>query len=461
MTPWLPDYIARLYDEFFADYKSAPFAQWHDESLNVIKTHLGGLTREPHAAVAKLERYVATSSDDLQKRRFHVLLAISTAFGDVGGIRNQDGSCSDGWKEIRRQWVAEGNLLREETGHLLPRDRRGQAWAWKRPERGSVADYLQNFVRCPLAATPNLSIRVKVLPDSGLRSEILRVGIVPLVASADDLEMVPDRSRSATLRFSVRPKSPDAIREAALNALDEAAAAECDLVLFPELCLTAEIQAALSERRKKLGARARPWLVVAGSAYVPVGGGSSAGHYNQSIVLDRDGKTILTHHKLHPYTMSMPELDRYEIGEALEWLACTEALETDPYQIEVLDTSAGRIAVLICEDLSTEDFVRPLVEKLGLDWLLVPVLDGCQMERRWTAHCGTKYAEKGAAVIVATSLSLASAQWRKLDDPKSSQPGVGTIVIPPNQHDPKPRVRTHIVYGDAHDRPWICDLPLR
>jgi hypothetical protein len=100
-----------------------------------------------------------------------------------------------------------------------------------------------------------------------------------------------------------------------------------------------------------------------------------------------------------------------------------------------------------------EDFVKPLVVKFGLDWLFVPVLDGCQMKHRWTAKFGGKYADYGACVVVATSLSLAQEHLVSLGA-ASGPPGVGTVVIPALWPDP-----VKILKSDKHDTPEHIDLP--
>lgn len=456
--PWFPDYLARWYDDFCAGLPYRELDRWEGGGGPIMLTWKTKLKKEPHLAAVKMDEFIRHSGYLTEaERRFHALRVASSVFQDMGfRITRVDGG--DAWSSLRSHWKAKGNLLRDtDAGYLLPREPRPYKWSWPfEPPLHTVEHYFEHFVRWRPSDHPKLAVRITVLPFTAVPSLAgpLRIAVVPLVASMGDFRIETDDTDQSYPRFRVKLASPDAIGRAALNALESSAAQNCDIVIFPELCLTPEIQAALQESLRKMTGN-HPWLVVAGSAHTPRVGSTPATHHNQAIVLDGQGKRILTHHKLHRYLFDVDQQERYGVLEALGDVNRFEDLDFEPYEIEILDTPAGRLAVLICEDLSIVGFVEPLVVKLGLDWLLVPVLDGHQTPYRWPARYGRKYAERGAAVAVATSLSFA--QQHLLSLPPSASPppspGVGLVLIPSSDGG-----KVSILESSEHDQPVILEL---
>jgi len=332
---------------------------------------------------------------------------------------------------------------------------RQQEWAWMhRPQPRTEEYYFKEFVRWRPADNPNYTIKVSVIPatsvGSGWSNSQLRIAVVPLVESMGDFDVSYWGEEEGTPLFSMSLKDPDAVKDAALRALDASAKDGCDIVVFPELCLTPEIQESLKVRLASYGGP--PWLVIAGSARTPAIKGADTVHYNQSLVFDHDGKQKLAHHKQYQYSMTIGEQQRYGLLEAFGQLDRMEDMEVEPFELEILDTTIGRIAVLICEDLSVEQVVEPLIVKFGLSWLFVPVLDGCQRLDRWTANFGRQYAKRGACVVVATSLSLARKHLNSEGD-TTQIPGVGTVAVPFKYPDP-----VTILTSDKHDKPVHIDF---
>jgi predicted amidohydrolase len=454
--PWLPDYVARWYDDFREGDPYEGLDSWRLGGGVVTETYAPGLRGNPHVTAAELDVFIHGYSYFMTEaeRRFHALRVASSVFQEMGFRfpRRFD----EGWRSMRSLWLRSGNLLRDREGYLLPRELRPYEWAWTfEPAAHTFEDYFRGFVRWRPTDHLNLALKVVVLPTNSSPSlgNQLKVGVIPLVALMDDLRVETNDADPNTPRFSVRLNSPAVIGRAALDVLEKCAEGNCDIVVFPELCLTQEIQREIGERLRTLPG-GRPWLVVAGSAYAPVTGSAPPSHYNQSVVFDSQGKLIISHHKLHRYNMDVRQQERYGIREALGHIDRLEDMTITPYAIEILDTAAGRLAVLICEDLSATRFVEQLIDKLALDWLLVPVLDGCQMPSRWPAKFGRKYAEKGAAVVVATSLSLAAHHLRNLASPEPAMPGVGVVVIPSTRGS-----EGKILRSSVHDQPVFVNLP--
>jgi predicted amidohydrolase len=457
--PWFPDYVAQWYDEFCTNEPYADLDQWRLNGTTLIDTWKPMLVKDPHSAAVRLDEFIRSGSyRDLSnhERRFHALTIASSVINEMG-FRRVKRSGGSPWKMLRKHWQRNGNLLRDIPGYLLPREPPLEyPWSWNySPQGHSVESYFRDVVRWDPSKHLNYTIRVSVLPVNTVPVPSLdgplRIAVVPLVESIKDFHLDIDDDNPDFARFSMSLKSPEVIGVAALKALDSCAEQKCDIVVFPELCLTPQIQESLGERLRTLGKY--PWLVVAGSARTPVPGDSGTAHYNQAVVFGSQGKQLLSHHKLHRYSMDYEQQDRYGVLEALKEVNRTEDMEVKPYEIEVIETPIGRLAILICEDLVVETMVDPLVIKLGLDWLLVPVLDGCQTGTRWPAKFGLKYADRGACVVVATSLSLVQQHMLSMRA-APLLPGVGLVVVPGLIKD-----RVKILESSRHDEPAFWDLP--
>jgi predicted amidohydrolase len=151
--------------------------------------------------------------------------------------------------------------------------------------------------------------------------------------------------------------------------------------------------------------------------------------HNRAIVFDAEGREVFRYNKLHPYRMSEAELGRYGLPHVFNGVARTEDITTLPLWAGVADTPMGRIAVVICEDLANIDFYLPVVKTLAIDWLLVPVLDGAQIDGRWTARKAAAYAEYGTSIVVVTSRSLVEAHRRFEASQGRTVPAPGVALI--------------------------------
>jgi predicted amidohydrolase len=222
--------------------------------------------------------------------------------------------------------------------------------------------------------------------------------------------------------FRVTLTDPAIVANRATTAVEEAGRTGCDIVLFPELCLTPDgqqrLRAATAAAARSWG---RPWLVVAGSSHTP----AADGFHNRALVIDADGRECLTHNKLFAYQISTREQSRYAIGDALKSEPRDEDIIVVPRRLQLLECVLGRAAVLICEDLSNVlGTFAPILDRFEIDWLLVPVMDGVQTDARWPANYAMTVAnECGTNVIVATCGALVSAHRADLRQNGQVDPG--------------------------------------
>jgi predicted amidohydrolase len=436
---WFPDIVARWYDEYSAGAHDQD-DYWRG-SPTIVSSWLNDFIADPHRAASRLDSWVARAHPGKeQERRYRALQVASAAIAEVG-FQIEARNDAKAWRSLQHHRLSSGNLLRHVQGLLLPVEKKVYPWFWRSNPLlhayRSHRSHFDSFVRWDPSRHPEfagLKIRVTVLPRSLVPCESLerqlKVAIVPLVPSTADFEWHPTETAGRP-SFRVSLRDPGPIITAALEALKKAAAASCDIVVFPELCLTPEAQ-------KEIGAglfanpKKYPWLVVAGSAPTPAPAQPGAFH-NRAIVFNGQGCDVLQHHKLHRYEISRREQDRYGLADVFDEIDRLEDIAVAPFELEVLDTAIGRIAVVICEDLSAVELLEPLVSELGLDWLLAPVLDGSQTRQRWTARLGERYAERGTALVVATSLGLVSQHCRfeaEKVPPNPIAPHVGLVVRP-------------------------------
>ncbi len=387
--PWFPDVLAGWYDHYVAHRVAADIEQWRYVRPRLVEQWTSELAQAPHTAAARIEQAIAKrpTAAARQERTFRALQAASTAFERVGVTTGYAYGGVE-WAEIRHQWSQHGNLVKHAAGVLLPRRPRRHGWQTARPEPKIYhpGAMFSGFLRP--AAPRDLDIAFRTMPDLELTEQAiapqLRIAVAPLVNAMDELKFEPIDDPAGRRAFRVGLTDADAITERAKQTVAVAGRLRCDVLLFPELCLSPAGQAALQAAMPSLVTRAggRPWLVVAGSSLTPAAGG---GCHNRAVVLDGEGRERLAHNKLHPYEMSSREADRYGIGEALHDEPRVEDIVVQPRRLELLECPLGRTAVLICEDLSNFDTFGPVVQDFEVDWLLVPVMDGVQTTTRWTA----------------------------------------------------------------------------
>lgn len=163
------------------------------------------------------------------------------------------------------------------------------------------------------------------------------------------------------LFFHVRPHDPPAL-DAKIRALVATAERRgVDLLLLPELCLTAEMHAALVATH----AFGRLPFVVAGSHHSP----SGVGPGQNEATLFAHGRPIASHRKFRPVIFP----DRFDDTGATRQVARQEHLRVDESRISVLVTGDWSVAVLICKDVM-ENAVQDLLRDLAVQLVLVPAM---------------------------------------------------------------------------------------
>ena len=178
--------------------------------------------------------------------------------------------------------------------------------------------------------------------------------------------MDPSRTVIAVAQLAITVAEPDANRQAAADAVAEAAAAGARLVVLPELCDSGYVfdSAAPAQEARGLAAPAagnttlRHWHQLAGRhRLIIVGGfcelGADGRLYNSAALVDASG-TRAVYRKAHLWDN--------------EKLVFTPGDAAPP----VVDTEVGRVAVMVCYDLEFPEWAR-LAALDGADLIAAPV----------------------------------------------------------------------------------------
>jgi len=410
---WFPDCVARWYDAFAAEHHERHIRMLRGVRPREVDHWAAELLRDPHRFAAQLDRRIE-ANEPLERsiERYRALQASSEAFEQAGIIDVRDAPTT--WRDIRQSWRRRGTLTKAEGGLLVPRRERPYPWLPPRRTRklSDPASHFGGFLRMSDRSLREIEhVQVRVARDLVGRPEAwsnsLIVAVVPLVEQLDELNFARVDGPTGRRAYRVKPAEIVDWTARARGSLEQAAAAGAEIVLFPELCLTPSGQAELAQYIPQVVRRfGRPTLVVAGSAHTPCG---SDDYHNRSLVYDASGNEVLQHNKLFRYEMSPREQGRYGLSDALGEVPREEDITTLPRTFEVLETAVGRIAVLICEDLSIFNSFGPIANDLEIDWLLVPIMDGAQTASRWTAEFGRRYALDGTSVLVGTCRALVEA----------------------------------------------------
>ena len=218
---------------------------------------------------------------------------------------------------------------------------------------------------------------------------------------------------AAQLRLSVAKVAAN--RAAGLRAIEDAAAAAASLVVLPELSDTGYVMhgpeeaASLADHEGTLeawcAAAARLGVVVVGGLCVAGGGGALR---NAAAVVDPGGVRAL-YWKAHLWDA---EPDLFAAGG-----------EPPP----VVDTAAGRVAVVVCYDLELPEWVRKAAEA-GAEILAAPV--------NWPRVLDPPAGERPVEVVKAQAAAATNGLWVVVADRCGPERGVdwvgGSVVVDPD-----------------------------
>lgn len=257
----------------------------------------------------------------------------------------------------------------------------------------------------------------EVSPRWGTAPQALEAQAVNLLVFPWPLEVVPtlfrpNRGHLANMddkhfRFFTCETSPSLRAQLArIPALLEEAeriAGPVHALVFPELSLPSGEAVALSERLRK--------IVIAGEG-TPSNGETGDPGTNQAVVAVPSGPLMwaTTQAKHHRWRLDGRQIEQYGLGSRLDPnCAWWEHIALGPRELRFwcLD-DWFTFCVLICEDLARQEPVAPMVRAVGPNLVLALVMDGPQLDKRWTARYATVLADDpGSSVLALTSAGMA------------------------------------------------------
>lgn len=239
------------------------------------------------------------------------------------------------------------------------------------------------------------------------------VGCAPLLESFADVQLEVLK-RDGEQVFSLTPNDSEVLRERISNVIRRLDESEAPIGIMPEGTLTDDLLAYWRKAAREPKALGKPlrWVLV-GSG--PLGADDPPP--NRAVLLDRrTGDILLTQDKLAGFTLTPEQTrdwklpDQLDSGPAAEYLAQGST-------ITVLESSLGRLAVLICEDLNQSvGWERELIA-CGISHLLIPIFSKPIMRYRWEQTGSERQINNmGAWLIIANSLAVKQAMGESLQN---------------------------------------------
>lgn len=254
------------------------------------------------------------------------------------------------------------------------------------PERADRVDFMR------LGTTNWPSVKSK---------EDLIVACLPFLDTIDDVVLKRVDKASTGAWYRLGPSDRQILHERVGEAIEKLDTSGATVALLPEGALSGPL---LDTWKSCLAGTAPPYksklaLIIAGSG--PVRDGRPPG--NCAIALDRQGNKLWEQNKLCDYTLVADSVARWKLpdlgpGDLREDITLGDSLV-------VAETTVGRFAILICEDLARIGDTRRIYPRdLGVSHILVPVFDAPLHSGRWQRHSAEEFLKwTGSRVVVSNS----------------------------------------------------------
>lgn len=237
------------------------------------------------------------------------------------------------------------------------------------------------------------------------------IGFAPIAELPDDLD-VQVRHADARHWYDARARDLGGRAAACIERLCRAGA---HIIVFPEAAThpdaLVQIQAAIAAYGPLPSSQLR--MVLAGTSPQPCAAGRP---FNEAVLFNHRGTEIGRQRKLHRWNLGRELRVRYGLDCAdLDASADLFEFITPGEKVLVIEqVQFGRLAVMICEDLSRSEPGRWLRSNMLLDWLFTPILDSSisiYPRPRWMIQKGSEAALGGRCrVIVANSFPFTHRQ---------------------------------------------------
>ncbi|MEE4420899.1 hypothetical protein [Streptomyces bugieae] len=408
-----------VYDEFTADVSATAVKrilarnqdrvkQWYDDVIHLehVPTELAQFARGSEEAaftlLAALDR-VLGECHPMQWSDVKALSALKTRYIE-SGIFNEREKGGDDQGALLPRWVSpeQKESVADQFNYVI----RVSEEDWKAVDYKHVHSGLENL-------PPGRFDPAAVLVDGLTRSRAIPVACAPF--AEDPNEIVIDAVGDVEYALHPGPAAfpVDRMRKTLTNVLRSNAV----IGLLPEACLDGKILDTWKVLLRESRGVKSPllWLVV-GSGPID----DSEPPRNEAVMLTREGEELLVQDKRHGY--------RIDIDTMRKWAMPTSVVQSTGSQdgkrfrdehiylgskLSILETTVGRFAILICEDLGRLIDDGTLLQRWGISRVLTPVFDAELTKDRWEMYATLSLRQRiGSYVAVSNSLVVPKMRMR-------------------------------------------------
>ncbi|GGL83724.1 hypothetical protein GCM10010129_29240 [Streptomyces fumigatiscleroticus] len=394
-----------------------------------------GVLRTGRVTAGLTDEIVASIHEHGDQGLFAVLTGLDWAMAPA----NPFGPCYDAptmaWltsRYIRHNRL--NNPKGETTGMLLPRcTRPGRVQA----EWTSKAEFF-NVHR----VTPEHCQRIQLgrIPDRNdpafSPAEAISVGAVPMLEKYAELRS-ENRMKNGTQRYRFTPVA-GRLRDRVGQVIRRLGASNAVIGVLPESALSAPLVSHWKDLLRDLPEDSRLQWILLGTGPL----GSMDPPPNRAVLVDcLTGQTVLEQDKMAGFTVTAELAALWRLPVATHQGLAVEDI-TRGLTITVLESTLGRIAVLICEDVKQAVGWEAKLQALGVSHIFVPLFAApirrtvVQWERQAAQRCVEEF---GAQVVLANSLAVGAEM--RASSPLDPDDAFNCVVV-------GPRTRTPTTYAD-------------
>ncbi len=422
---WLPDLFAELWLRLVPRTADIYSDDWHglyireaDSIREMIRSAKSAET--PDSVLNYLEgaRPIRHDVADPDKRAFVVARCIDDCLEPFHPryrqtLRGRRARMGLGLHEIDSYYLRHGRFNKStESGLILPKAPLRPGWIRRRPDvsDNQLRDRFRflSYYREPELREHTVSVRklpeYKDIDGRSIARQGLRIAVIPLATYPNDLSLRTREDRRGRLDIEPDPSREELLADRASAALFAANAEGAQIALFPELVVSLAVRKAIVETLRQItetdGTSALQ-LVAAGS-----GACTDAGRtYNECVVFNGYGWPLWRQRKLTQYSPPAERLERW--GAQVSRREKYRENYHGGGELQVIDSSGGRMTVLICQDLFEDKPSGRVMRELRPDWVFCPVLDSELEVGRWMHQQSMPLAARyGVSVIVVNNLDL-------------------------------------------------------
>lgn len=258
------------------------------------------------------------------------------------------------------------------------------------------------------------NVEFRVLGSRGWQttrhSEEMVVACLPFLDTIDDVNLQRIEKRGGA-RYRLAPADSNTLQQRVDDAIAALDQSDATIGLLPEGSLSGELLEVWKTRLAATYARGGSQLAMIIAGTGPVTGDRLP--RNRAVVLDREGNPLWQQDKLCDYTLVHDTVHKHWKLPGLGEGDLREDIKLGD-QLVVVETTLGRLAILICEDLQRSDERDIVPRHYGVSHIFTPVFDAPLGENRWQRHAAAKHVSSiGSRVVVSNSRVVGNLQ----DDP--------------------------------------------